>query len=268
MEIWHAVVLGALEGLTEFLPVSSTGHLILATRFLGLGGEAVKTFEIVIQAGALGAVLGLYRHRVASMVQGLLGKDPAGRKLAVNLMVSFLPAAAAGFLLHEVIKEWLFGIWPVAAALAAGGAAMIFFDWWQMERGVRRRSSLEEMTVRGALLIGLAQVLALWPGTSRSMVTLVAGMALGLSATAAAQDSFLLALPTLGVATLFDLVTGAPSLFFEIGMVPVAVGFFSAAFVAALAVRGLLTYLTQRGLGPFGWYRIAVAVAVAWVALH
>jgi undecaprenyl-diphosphatase len=268
MEIWHAAVLGVLEGLTEFLPVSSTGHLILAARFLGLGGEAVKTFEIVIQGGALGAVLGLYRHRVAAMRRGIMGRDPAGRKLALNLGISFLPAAFFWLLLYGAIKRWLFGIWPVAAALAAGGVVMILFDRWERGRGMGRRGSLEEMTPRDALWIGLAQVFSLWPGTSRSMVTLVAGMGRGLSATAAAEYSFLLALPTLGAATLFDAVRGAGGLVSEIGLLPMAAGFLSAAFVAALAMRGLLAYLNRRGLGPFGWYRIGLAVAVAWTALH
>ena len=117
----HALLLGALEGLTEFLPVSSTGHLILAARLLGLAGEAVKTFEVVIQAGALGAVLALYRRSVGAMARGLSGRDPAGRALARNLAVSFLPAGIAGLLLHRAIKAHLFSAWPVVAALAVGG---------------------------------------------------------------------------------------------------------------------------------------------------
>lgn len=267
MEIWHAAILGVLEGLTEFLPVSSTGHLILASAVLNLQGEAVKTFEIVIQAGALGAVLGLYRRQVAGMFRGLTGGDPEGRKLAVNLMVSFVPAGIAGLLLHGLIKKWLFGVWPVGAALAVGGAAMILFEQRRLTHGVRKRQTLEEMSVRDALWIGVAQVLALWPGTSRSMVTLVAGMGLGLSATAAAEYSFLLAIPTLGMATLFDAVSGSGELFFQVGLPAVLTGFFSAAVVAALAVQGFLSYLTQNGLAPFGWYRIglAVALAAAWV---
>ena len=268
MQVWHAVVLGIVEGLTEYLPISSTGHLILASSLLHLHGEAVKTFEIVIQAGAVAAVLGLYRGHIASMFRGLLGQDPAGQRLAVNLLVSFLPAAVAGLLLHDIIKTQLFGIWPVMFALAAGGAAMILFDWWQEAKGVKRRVGLEGMAVQDAFLIGLAQVLSLWPGTSRAMVTLMAGMALGLSSTTAAEYSFLLALPTLGAATLFDMVKGGEGLFWAVGPHAVVAGFLVSFVVAVLAVQGFLRYLTQHGLAPFGWYRVGLALAVFWAATH
>ncbi len=267
MQIWQAVVLGIVEGLTEFLPVSSTGHLILASWVLDIRGEAVKTFSIVIQGGALGAVLGLYRREVAAMCRGLVGRDPAGRRLATNLLVSFIPVGIAGFLLHPFIKRWLFSVWPVVAALGIGGVAMILFDRWMSFGGLlMRRCTLEELTPREALWIGLAQVLSLWPGTSRAMVTLMAGMGLGLSATAAAEYSFLLALPTLGAATLFDTARNIEGIFFELGPACVLAGFFASAIVAAFAVRGFLNYLTERKLAPFGWYRISLAIAlgIAW----
>ena len=258
----HALLLGILEGLTEFLPVSSTGHLILAARLLGLEGDAVKTFTVVIQAGALGAVLALYRRSVGAMARGLAGRDPAGRALARNLAVSFLPAGIAGLLLHQAIKARLFSAWPVVAALAAGGAVMIVMDRWWAVQGRATGRSLASLTLRDALIIGCAQCLALWPGTSRAMVTLVAGMAIGLPAPVAAEYSFLLALPTLGVATVFDAATGGGALLREGGALSLALGFGAAAVVAGLAVRGFVRYLALGGLAPFGWYRLALAAAV------
>jgi undecaprenyl-diphosphatase len=260
----HATLLGIVEGLTEFLPVSSTGHLILASRLLDLHGESVKTFEVVIQAGALGAVLGLYRARVASMGRGLVGQDAAGGKLLVHLLLSFLPAAIAGVLLHRAIKGWLFNTWPVVAALALGGLLMVGLDRWVRPTSGTSVRTLDSITIREALLIGCAQCLSLWPGTSRAMVTIVAGLVLGLPATAAAEYSFLLALPTLGAATLFDIAIGARALLQDVGVLSVACGFLAAAAVAALAIRGFIQYLTRWGLAPFGWYRIGLA-AMVWV---
>jgi undecaprenyl-diphosphatase len=261
----EAVLLGILEGLTEFLPVSSTGHLILAAHFLRLEGEAVKTFEIVIQAGALGAVLVLYRARAAAIWRGLLGRDPAGRQLLLKLLASFLPAAVIGVALHRVIKAHLFGVAPVVAALAAGGVLMLWVD-----RRTRRHPeggrTLETLTMAEAWGIGAAQCLSLWPGASRAMVTIVAGLLVGLPGPAAAEYSFLLAVPTLGAATLFDAVTGGAVLLERIGPASVASGFAAAAVVATVAIRGFLAYLTRRGLAPFGWYRLGLA-ALVWMVV-
>ena len=286
IEPLHAVLLGLIEGITEFLPVSSTGHLILVSHALGLRGEAVKTFQIVIQAGALVAVGGLYRVRLAAMWRGLRGLDPPGRRLLTNLFVSFLPAAVLGLLFHRTIKAHLFGTGPVVAALALGGLLMIGLDLWRRRTGVvpppaasasprppavggypdaaAGVRTLESITVREALLIGCVQCLALWPGTSRAMVTIVAGLLLGLPATAAAEYSFLLALPTLGAATLFDAVTGGEVLWRETGPLVLAGGFVTAGIAAALAIRGFIAYLTRHGLAPFGWYRIGLA-GIVWI---
>lgn len=264
---WQALVLGIVEGLTEFLPVSSTGHLILAARWLRLHGEAVKTFEVVIQVGAIAAVLGLYRQRVRSVWQGLRGQDPQGRRLLINLALGVLPALVAGGLLHGVIKARLFQIWPVVWALAAGGVLMAAGDPWLRRRGQYRARTLDSLTGREALLIGLAQCLAMWPGTSRAMVTLVAGMLLGLPAQAAAEYSFLLAVPTLGAAAAFDLATGGGALWQAAGPATVLCGFAAASVVAALAMRGLIGYLTRHGLALFGWYRIGLALLV-WTVLR
>lgn len=263
----EALLLGVTEGLTEYLPISSTGHLILVAHWLGLYGEAVNTFEVVIQAGAIAAVLGLYRARVRAMWRGMRGLDDGGRRLACHLLISFLPAAVAGLLLHDIIKRYLFALWPVVTALAGGGLLMIGVDAWARRRSRQFPLTVETLTMRHALLIGLAQCLALWPGTSRAMVTMVAGWLVGLPAVAAAEYSFLLALPTLGAATLFDAATGGATLLREIGALPLACGFLSAAVIAALAIRGLVAYLTRHGLAPFGWYRLVLA-AVVWLVMR
>ena len=257
----QALILGIVEGLTEFLPVSSTGHLILASRWLGMAGEGVKTFEVVMQSGALVAVIWLYRGRLLAVCRG----HREGRRLLANLVVSFLPAAAAGLLLHRLIKRLLFTPAAVAAALAAGGLFMVLADRWLRSRQAPGRT-LESVTPRQALWIGLAQVLAFWPGTSRAMVTLAAGMAVGLPAGAAAEYSFLLAIPTLGAATFLDAAQGGRALLAEVSAPAVALGFASAAGAAALAIRGFLRCLNRRGLAVFGWYRLALALAV-WLAL-
>ncbi len=252
MAIWQAILLGAIEGMTEFLPVSSTGHLLLASHALQLHGEPLKSFEVVIQAGALVAVASLYRARIGAM----------GRHLLRNLLLSFFPAAVVGVLTHRIIKQHLFETWPVVAALALGGLLMIGLDRWLARRVAPPVRSLESLTSREALMIGLAQCVSLWPGMSRAMVTLVAGLFVGLPATAAAEYSFLLALPTLGAATLFDAAQGAQGLGEEVGWGAVACGFVTAAVVATLVMRAFVQYLTRRGLSPFGWYRLGLAAAV------
>lgn len=250
MNLLQAALLGAVEGITEFLPVSSTGHLILASHWMGLQGEAVKTFDVVIQAGALAAVLGLYGGRLRSL------------PLLRNLAVGFLPAGAAGLLLHRAIKEHLFGTYPVAVALAAGGLFMIWLDRRMRRWALPPSRSLETLGPGEVFFIGTAQCLALWPGTSRSMVTIAAALLLGLSAPAAAEFSFLLALPTLGAATLFDAAKNGELLLHEVPFFSIATGFVVAGITAALTMRGLVRYLNRRGLAPFGWYRLLLALAV------
>jgi undecaprenyl-diphosphatase len=263
---WHAVVLGLVEGLTEYLPVSSTGHLILAAHALGLAGEPVKTFEVVIQLGAVVAVLALYRERATAMAQGLLGRNRTGARLLRNLLVSFLPAGVLGLALHDRIKAALFGVWPVVLALAVGGIVMIVVDRWLRRHRPLTLATLDTLSWRKALIIGLAQALALWPGTSRSMVTMVAGLLVGLPPAAAAEYSFLLALPTLGAATVFDAASNGGALLAHVGWQAIGLGFVVSGLTAAVAIRAFIQYLTRRGLAPFGWYRLALAVAVWWLA--
>ena len=264
---WQAVVLGLVEGVTEYLPVSSTGHLILTSSLLRLDHsdvkEALDTYLVVVQGGAILAVLLLYWPRVVQMARGVLGRDPKGMRLAGNLALAFVPAAVAGALFSHTIKRLLFSPWPVLAALAAGGAWML----WLGRRGARGTGDVTAMSWQTALGVGLFQTLALWPGTSRSMVTIGGGALLGLNMVAAAEFSFLLGLPTLGAACLHDLAGslrhGGPSMFQQLGRGPTALGFAVATVAAVLSVRWLVSFLTRRGLAPFGWYRLALSVAFA-----
>ena len=264
MNLWQAAFLGAVEGLTEFLPVSSTGHLILAGHAMGLTGDAMNSFEIVIQAGALLAVIWLYRGRVGDLAAGAIRPHPKGRALLLNLTVAFLPAAVIGLLTHKWIKAHLFGPWPVAVALILGGIAILLYARSRRTRGAFPIETIDDLPVRAAFLIGLAQCLSLWPGMSRAMTTMLAALLLGCSPVAAAEFSFLLALPTLGMATLFDLAQHHAELTSPLlgGPLPLVVGLAVAAVVAALAIKTFLSYVTSRGLAPFGWYRIALGIAV------
>jgi len=259
MNLFQAAILGAVEGLTEFLPVSSTGHLILTAHAMGLTGRTIDDFEIVIQAGALLAVLWLYRARVLEALRGMARPGP-GRGLLLGLVVAFLPAAILGLAVHHKIEEYLFGPLPVALALFAGGIVMVIFERRRRKQGLTPRyESVDSIPLRVAFLIGLAQCASLWPGMSRSMVTILAALLLGCSAIAAAEFSFLLALPTLGAATLYGFLKGREALLSGAAVGPSAmiVGLGVAALVAAIAIRSFIRWLTRHGLEPFGWYRIA-----------
>lgn len=264
-----ALVLGIVEGLSEFLPISSTGHLILTTAALGLdGGDAgVKAFNVVIQAGALLAVIGYYFGQVRAMMLGLLGRDRDGLRLLLQLLAAFLPAAVVGLLADDWIKAHLFGPWPVVAALAVGGVAMIGVERWRLKRPGGAALDLGAMTWRAAVIIGCAQCLAMWPGTSRSMTTIVAALLLGFTPRAAAEFSFLLALPTLGAATAYDFLKEGSAILHVSGWLGLAIGFGVSMIVAWIAVKSFLAWLKQHGLIPFGYYRIAVAAVFAAMSL-
>ena len=261
MEAWQALVLGVVEGLTEFLPVSSTGHLILVSDRLGLAGEGAKAFDVVIQLGAVLAVVVHYRSLLAARVRGLFTPgDADARRLAIVLAVAFAPAAVTGLLLRKAIKARLFGPVPVAIALVAGGVAMIVLD-----RALRARAAkvarLEDVTPRTALLVGLGQCLSLWPGASRSMCTIVAGQLAGLSTATAAELSFLVALPTLGAATAYEAWKSRHDLLAG-GGVELAIGLATSFLVGWAVIAAFLRWLQRHGLAPFGWYRIALGVLV------
>ncbi len=277
MTILDAIILGLVEGITEYLPVSSTGHLILTQWMLGLDQDpeverAVDTFMIVIQGGAILAVLGLYANRVKQMLAGIAGSNPAGRRLVTAILIAFLPAAVLGVLLDKTIESILLAPLPVVIALAAGGVLMIVVG-----RGPRRKSDttglteITELPVRSALAIGIAQCLAMIPGTSRSMVTIVAGMLCGLRPVQAAELSFLLGLPTLGGACVYKLFTNltddGPTLFETLGVLPIVVGLITATLAAAAAITWLVGYLNRHGLAAFGWYRLGLAALMFLIIL-
>jgi len=262
MEWWQAILLGVVEGVTEFLPVSSTGHLILTQRALGMPStEATRAYAIVIQIGAIAAVLGLYRGRIAQMVQGLLGRDPAGRRLLVNVLVAFVPAAVIGKLFNDPIERVLFGLWPVAAAWLVGGLVLLALPGVLKSRKTATQG-LDALTPQRAVLIGLAQCAALWPGTSRSLATIVGALLLGLELTAAVEFSFLLGLVTLAAAAGYKTLKSGPVMMTAIGPRDLALGVALAAVSAAVSVRWMVTWLQRHGMAIFGWYRVALAAVV------
>ena len=254
---FKAVILGVVEGLTEFLPISSTGHLIIAGQLIGFTGEKAKVFEIVIQSGAMLAVVWEYHARFAHMLGGLR-HDPAARRFAANLAVAFMPAAILGLAFAGAIKHYLFHAVPVAAAFIIGGVIILW-----VERSPRRTTveHVDDMTWKDALKVGLAQTLALIPGTSRSGATIIGGMLFGLSRRAATEFSFFLAVPTLVAAGAYDLYQHRALL--DAGDLGVFSAGFIVSFISAfLCVRWLLRYIATHDFSAFAWYRIAFGVIV------
>jgi undecaprenyl-diphosphatase len=252
-----ALILGIVEGLTEFLPVSSTGHLILAGDLLSFNNERGKLFEIVIQSGAILAVCWEYRARIASTLSGLTS-EPRAQRLTLNLAIAFMPAAVIGLLLGSRIKESLFNAPTVAAAFIIGAFIIL---WAEKREHCVTINSVDEITPATALKIGFAQALALIPGTSRSGATIIGGLFFGLSRRAATEFSFFLAIPTLLAATAYQLYKERALLVAsDLGMWIVG---FAAAFVSAfLCVRWLLRFIASHDFTPFAWYRIAFGCMV------
>lgn len=260
--ILHALILGLVEGVTEFLPISSTGHLILAGQLLGFNGEKAKVFMIAIQLAAIFAVVWEYRVRL-SHVAATLHTEPASRRLAINLMAGFLPAAVLGFLFYKEIKDYLFNPIVVASALVIGGVLIL---WAERRRHAVSTPTVDDLNWRRALAVGFAQALAMIPGTSRSGATIIGGLFLGLSRKAAAEFSFLLAIPTMFAATAYDLYKNWH--LFDVHDVPLFMVGGAAAFVSALiAVRTLIKFVSRHDYTLFAWYRIVfggVVLATAY----
>mgnify|MGYP002784543481 CR=1 FL=1 len=268
MELWQSIVLGLVEGITEYLPVSSTGHLLVTQRLMGIGLADDKTasdaFAISIQGGAIAAVMGLYYKQVWQMFLGLLGKSPAGLQLLLKLIVAFCPAALAALTLEKWIKAHLFGIQPIIFAWLVGGIIILLVARWKRKNPREENSqTLADLTWRMALTIGLLQCVAMWPGTSRSLMTIVGGIIVGLRPKDAVEFSFLLGVMTLGAATAKDTLEHGSLMLETFGIGNLLVGFIASTVSAALAVKWLVTYLQKHGMEIFGWYRIAVAIIAA-----
>lgn len=257
----HAILLGIVEGITEFLPVSSTGHLLVVGQLIGFGTGsnqvAGDTYSIAIQFGAILAVLYLYRDRVLAMTNGLVGRSVEGRASLMRLVVAFLPAAFIGAVAGDSLKNALFGPIPVTLAWIAGGVLILKMN---PKPGTL---TIQNLPIRAALIIGFTQGLALWPGVSRSLITLVAGLAVGMSMASAIEFSFLLGLITLSAATFLDLAKHGGELVDKFGLVSPLVGAVFAFITAFVAVKWMVDYLSTHSLKIFGYYRIAIgAIAV------
>lgn len=267
MTLTQAAILGVVEGLTEYLPVSSTAHLLLTQRLMGIGKQgpekdAADSYQIVIQAGAILAVLGLYFGRVRSVLLGLVGRDAQGTRLLMNLVAAFLPAAVIGLLFEKAIKHYLFGLGPIVAAWLVGGIAILWVAWFKRGGGRRLRSDLEDLYWSQALIIGLAQCLAMWPGVSRSLITIVGGLLVGLSLPAAVEFSFLLGVMTLGAATSYEALQSGQHIVATYGWLSPALGFLTSFISGVIAIKWMVGYLNRHGLEVFGYYRVALALVV------
>ena len=255
-----AFILGVVEGLTEFLPISSTGHLIIVSDLLGLNDEKGKVFDIVIQLGAILAVCWEYRARFARAFSGL-ASDPVQQRFAANLFVAFLPAAIVGLAFQKHIKEFLFNPVSVAMALIVGAIVIFVVERWYAKHGAPRVTSVDEMSWKDALKVGLAQCFALIPGTSRSGATIMGGMIFGLSRQAATEFSFYLAVPIMFAASGYQLVKYRALLSAD-DLAPLAVGFVVSFVFALIAVKALIRYVASHDFKAFAWYRIALGLAV------
>jgi len=257
----HAFILGIVEGLTEFLPVSSTGHLILVGQLLNFNDDKGKVFEIAIQFAAILAVVWEYRARLGHALVNVT-TEPASQRLAINLIVAFLPAAVLGFLFIKQIKHYLFNPIVVASALIIGGVLIL---WAERRKHVIRAETVDDMTWRDALKVGFAQALAMIPGTSRSGATIIGGLFFGLSRKTATEFSFFLAIPTMFAATFYDVFKNR-YLFSADDLGLFAVGSAASFISALLAVRGLIRFVSRHDFTVFAWYRIVFGVLVLLTA--
>jgi len=260
IELLKAFVLGIVEGATEFIPVSSTGHLILAGDWLDFEGDLATTFEIFIQLGAILAIVWIYRARIFEAVRHWR-TDPVARRLITNLMIGFVPAAAVGFFLHDWITDYLFSPLTVAAALVVGGFAILAVERW---RPAERIATVDDMPWRSALGVGIAQILSLFPGVSRSGATIMGGMGIGLSRQAATEFSFFLAIPVMFAATIYDLVKSR-DLLTAAALPMMAVGFVTAFLAAIVVVKAFVRFVSGHSFHGFAWYRIVFGgILLVW----
>ena len=262
--LFAALLLGIIEGLTEFLPISSTGHLILLGELIGFKGPPGRVFEISIQLGAILAVVIIYRRQLVDLALHCWRPGPQ-RYYVTNLLLAFLPAAVLGATLHKIITEVLFNPWVVSFALILGGIAIVVIE---RRRPPPNINSVPEMGPLAALLIGFGQALAMIPGTSRSGATIITALLVGVERKTAAEFSFILAIPTMLAATAYSLYKSRAELALD-GAGQIVIGFAAAFVVAFLVVRWLLGVVGRIGFAPFGWYRIGLgSLMLAWLTLR
>lgn len=281
MTWWEAIILGIVEGITEYLPVSSTGHLLVVQDLMGIGMEdpdawkAANAFAICIQAGAILAVLNLYWQRVKQGTVGMLGLvkigkgDNAGKRLFINLVVAFTPAAVIGLIADDWIEANLFNAWTIVAAWFVGGVAILGVAIWKRGKSGDEHvgKDIDSMTTSMAFTIGLIQCMAMMPGTSRSLVTIVGGVLVGMHIAAAVEFSFLLGVVTLLAATVYKAREAGPLMLEEYGWSPMIIGSIAAWISAVVAIKWMVSYLKKHGMRVFGVYRISIAVLVAALIL-
>jgi undecaprenyl-diphosphatase len=267
LHLLKAFLLGIVEGLTEFLPVSSTGHLILVGEWINFASTESKVFEVVIQLGAILAVMWIFRARIAQLLKGVLDRNPAEVAFMRNLIIAFLPAAIIGAIFIKQIKTLFFHPGVVAVTLVLGGLIMLWVEKGRKggEQDVKPGmvTSLETISWRQALVVGLAQCLAMVPGTSRSGSTIIAGMISGIERKTATEFSFFLAMPTMLAAAFYDIYKHADELS-QHDMAAIAVGFVAAFLSALLIVRAVLAFVSKHTYRVFGWYRIVLGLVVAF----
>jgi undecaprenyl-diphosphatase len=279
MTWWKAAILGVVEGVTEYLPISSTGHLLVASRLLGLpdekgsaGLDAVNAYAVAIQFGAIVAVAGLFWRRFRDMVLGLFGRSESGRHLLVILVIAFLPSAVVGFLFDDPIEDALWGPWPIVVMWVLGGLLILWLERTGRipDRGEKAPDGvdvLRAITYRQAALIGAAQILALIPGTSRSLATILGALLVGVAVPAAVEFSFLLGFATLTVASGYKLATDGGTVVEQFGILDPMIGVLFAFVSAVLAIKWLISYLETHSLSIFAWYRFGAAAITAGLLL-
>ncbi len=275
----QAVILGIVEGLTEYLPISSTGHLLVTKDLLGMNTaesdvvqqatetNAINAYLVCIQFGAILAILFLCAHRFKKILKGLFQGDAEGRRLLVNLSLALLPAVVIGLILEGPIKKFLFGTYPVIIAWFVGGVVILFISFYfkNRHRDLHQGKEIEDIGPQIALFIGVAQCLAMWPGVSRSLATILGGLFLGLSMKATVEFSFLLGAVTLTAASAYDVLKHGSDMLAVLELRSMVLGLVFAFVAAVLSVKWMIHYLNKYGLEIFGYYRIVLACATAWV---
>ncbi|RLC10400.1 MAG: undecaprenyl-diphosphate phosphatase [Deltaproteobacteria bacterium] len=277
----QAVILGIVEGLTEYLPISSTGHLLVTKDLLGMHTagadmarqatetDAINAYLVCIQFGAILAILFVFAHRFKKILKGLFQGDADGRRLLANLILALLPAVVIGLMLEGPIKKYLFGTYPVIAAWFVGGGVILFISFYfkTRHRDLHQGKEIEDIGPKVAIFIGVAQCLAMWPGVSRSLATILGGLFLGFSMKATVEFSFLLGAVTLTAASAYDVLKHGSDMLAVLEIRSMVLGLVFAFAAAVLSVKWMIHYLNKYGLEIFGYYRIVLAVATAWIYL-